>query len=389
MLYNNYLCTINRFDDNMVSNPFILYGYESEKYFCDRKDETAQLKRLIANGNNVALIAPRRIGKTGLIENLFHQRDIERKYYTFLIDIYATKNIEELVMTMGASMLAALRPRGVKVMQRFTSFLTSLRTGISFDAVGNPSWNVEMGDIRLPRTTLDEIFQYINDADKPCIVAIDEFQTVSSYANSNVEAVLRTYVQHCRNAQFIFAGSQRTMMSEIFLSPSRPFYQSTSMMNIGCIPLDKYIPFVQQHFEEVNKRIAPETIASIYERFEGITWYVQRMMNELFSLTPTGATCDGQMTEAAITNILRSNEFNYQSILFQLPPKQKELLVAICKENKARNLTSAAFVRKYHLTSSSSVQAAIKGLLEKNFVTANLDTYEVYDKFFALWLLSQ
>lgn len=51
----------------MVNNPFILYGYESEKYFCDRRAETAELKRLVTNGNNVALIAPRRIGKTGLI----------------------------------------------------------------------------------------------------------------------------------------------------------------------------------------------------------------------------------------------------------------------------------------------------------------------------------
>lgn len=109
----------------------------------------------------------------------------------------------------------------------------------------------------------------------------------------------------------------------------------------------------------------------------------------VLSLTPQGAECTDQMMETAIANILRSNEFTYQSLLFQLPPKQKELLFAICKEGKARNVTSSAFVRKYHLPSSSSVQSAIKGLLEKNFVTSTLGVYEVYDKFFALWLLSQ
>ena len=202
----------------MINNPFILYGYESEKYFCDRKEETAELKRLVTNGNNVALIAPRRIGKTGLIENLFHQKDISRQYYTFLIDIYATKSLEEMVMAMGASMLASLRPRGTKVMQRFVSFLSSLRTGVTFDATGTPSWNVEMGDIRQPHTTLDEIFEYINAADKPCIVAIDEFQTIANYPDNRVEALLRTHIQRCRNAQFIFSGSQRSMMAEIFLS---------------------------------------------------------------------------------------------------------------------------------------------------------------------------
>ena len=179
----------------MISNPFILYGYESEKYFCDRKTETAELKRLVTNGNNVALIAPRRIGKTGLIENLFHQEDIAKQYYTFLIDIYASKNMEEMLLAMSTSMLASLRPKGAKVMQHFVNLLTSLRTGVSFDAMGNPSWNLEVGNIKQPRTTLEEIFRYINEADKPCIVAIDEFQTISNYSDTNVEALLRTYIQ--------------------------------------------------------------------------------------------------------------------------------------------------------------------------------------------------
>ena len=373
--------------DSMVNNPFILYGYESEKYFCDRKTETQELKRLVTNGNHVALIAPRRIGKTGLIENLFHQKDIQKDYYTFLVDIYATKNIEELIMAMGASMLSSLRPKGAKVIQKFVDILSSLRTGISFNAMGNPSWNVEVGDVRLPRTTLDEIFEYIDTADKPCIIAIDEFQTVSCYNDRKIEALLRTYIQHCRNAHFIFSGSQRTMMGEMFLSPSRPFYQSTSMMNIGSIPIDKYSAFAQKHFKEADKGISAQAITKVYQRFEGVTWYVQRVMNELFSLTPQHGTCDEDMLDIAIKNILRANEFTYQSLLFQLPIKQKELLMAIAREGKAQNLTSSAFVKKYRLTSSSSVQSAIKGLLEKNFVTSNLGVYEVYDKFFALWLL--
>jgi hypothetical protein len=112
-------------------------------------------------------------------------------------------------------------------------------------------------------------------------------------------------------------------------------------------------------------------------------------MNEFFSLTPQHGVCDETMLDTAIKNILRANEFTYQSLLIQLPIKQKELLIAIAKEGKAQNLTSSAFVKKYRLTSSSSVQSAMKGLLEKNFLTSNLGIYEVYDKFFALWLLTQ
>lgn len=370
----------------MINNPFILYGYESEEFFCDRKEETKQLLQLLENGNNVALIAPRRIGKTGLIENLYHQPKIKKKYYTFLIDIYATKSIEDMIMAIGSSMVSSLRPWGTKVMRKFTDFLTSLRSGISFDHMGNPSWNVEVGDIHTPRVTLDEIFQYIESADKPCIVAIDEFQSVSQYTEGNAEALLRTYIQHCRNANFIFAGSQRSMMAEMFNSPARPFYQSTSMMSLGCIPMDKYCLFAKNHFKAADKTLPDIVFQTVYQRFEGITWYVQRIMNELFAITSPRTNCTVEMIDLAINNILRANEFSYQSLLFQLPPKQKMLLVAISKAGKATAITSAEFIRRWHLPSTSSVQSAIKGLLEKGFVTTALGVYEVYDKFFAMWL---
>ena len=110
-------------------------------------------------------------------------------------------------------------------------------------------------------------------------------------------------------------------------------------------------------------------------------------MNELYAITTAGNTCSTEFIEVAIDNILRANEFNYQSILFQLPPKQKELLIALSKAGKAEAITSTKFIRRWHLSSASSVQSAIKGLLDKNFVTMNLGIYEVYDRFLALWLV--
>jgi len=109
-------------------------------------------------------------------------------------------------------------------------------------------------------------------------------------------------------------------------------------------------------------------------------------MNELYIITSTDTSCSKEMIDVAIDNILRANEFTYQSLLFQLPPKQKKLLLALSKAGKATSITSTDFIRRWHLDSASSVQSAIKGLLDKNFVTANLGTYEVYDRFFALWL---
>lgn len=90
----------------------------------------------------------------------------------------------------------------------------------------------------------------------------------------------------------------------------------------------------------------------------------------------------------AVDNILAQLNFTYSSLLFQLPPKQKEVLIAICKEGKAREITSSKFLKTYKLT-ASSVQGAIKGLLDKDFVTNELGVYSIYDKFFDIWLKKQ
>lgn len=369
-------------------NPFITSGYLSPAYFCDRVAETDALLRYLTNGNHVALISPRRLGKTGLIAHCFHQNNVQQAYYTFLIDIYATKNLQEFVFELGKSILNGLRPLGRKAWDTFLNSLSSLRSSISFDYAGNPSWNLEMGDVKTPAITLDEVFRYLEHADKPCLVAIDEFQVIAKYPENNVEALLRTQIQHCNNATFIFSGSQRHMMGEIFTSPSRPFYQSTAIMDLKPIQEEVYCEFAQRHFSDNGKYIEADAVHNVYQRFEGITWYIQFVLNSLYSLTQDGETCTIDKVETAIDNILSQLSFTYSSLLFQLPAKQKEVFMAICKEGKVKEITSSKFLNTYKLT-ASSVQGAIKGLLDKDFITYELGIYSAYDKLFEEWLRRQ
>ena len=367
----------------MIENPFITYGYESAEYFCDRREETNTLTTLLVNGNHVALISPRRMGKTGLLRHCFAQPQMQEKYYTFLIDIYATKNLQDLVFQMGRGIVSRLKTRGRDAIDRFLSFVTSLRTGISFDGQGNASWNLGVGEIKTPSFTLEEIFNYLKDSDKCCIVAIDEFQAIADYPEQNVEEMLRTYVQDCRNAVFVFSGSQKHMMSEMFSSPARPFYQSTSMMFLKPVALSEYENFAKYHFENANKHIADGVVKAIYERFEGTTWYIQKVLNQLF------ATSDNVIVEdvdKAVTQIIMQNEEAYKDTLFQLTVRQRDLLVAIGREGKAKQITGMQFVKRHHLSSASSVQKSAQILIEKQLLTHQQGVYEVYDKFMSLWL---
>ena len=369
-----------------INNPFITSGYISADYFCDREAESKQLIREIVNGNNLAIISTRRMGKTGLIQHCFHSKELSKEYYTFFVDIYATKSLRDFIFSLSKVILESLKPFGKKAVEIFINSVLSLQAGISYDFTGTPSFNIQLGDIQNSMATLEEIFKYLAKADKPCIVAVDEFQQITNYSEKNVEALLRTHIQHCNNAQFIFAGSQRHTMGNMFLSASRPFYQSVSMMHLESIAIEKYIDFARNHFKKADRRITPETIRIVYDRFDGVTWYVQKTLNVLFAFTPVGATCDESMVERAIAPVVDSYRFNYQETLFRLPERQKELLVAIAKEGNAKSITSGEFVKRYSLTSPSSVQAAVKGLLEKDFITLFNGSYSIYDKLFEIWL---
>jgi hypothetical protein len=371
---------------NFMKNPFVTNGYAGAEYFCDRIEESKIIGNLLCNENNVALISPRRLGKTDLIWHIFNNETFQRDYYCFVVDIYATKSLNDFVNMFGKAVIDTLRPKGKKVWEKFISMVSSLRSEISFDMNGMPVWSVGLGTINNPVVTLNEIFSYLDNADKPCIVAIDEFQQIVRYEDETIEAIIRTYVQRCTNAHFIFSGSQRHLMNEMFTSPARPFYQSVAIINLQPLALDVYTDFCVSKFEQAGKCIERDVVRILYERFDAVTSYMHRILNVLFSKTNKGEICNAIMVDEAIDLIIRLSSDTYESLFYQMPEKQRMLFLAIAREGRVKEITGGTFVRKHKLISSSSVNSALKGLLEKDFVTMDKNMYYVYDNFFVLWL---
>ena len=375
-------------NSNKIANPFVIGKYVSEDYFCDRTDETAFLKKQVDNERNTAIIAPRRLGKTGLIHHFFSQPDIAKRYQTIFIDIYATNSLSEFVYLLGNSIYKEIKPLHKNWAERFFGTIKSLRPGFKLDAAtGEPVFDIGLGSIEQPQTTIDEIFDYLEAADKPCIVAIDEFQQITNYAEKNVEALLRTKIQQCKQTLFIFSGSRRHLMNQMFNSPSKPFYQSVITTDLK--PLDKivYIAFAKKLFADYGKTISEELLEQVYDDYEGVTWYMQMIMNELFALTEKGDNCKLESYPIALKNVIQTQESSYKDTLSNISAKQKPVLFAIAKEGEATNVTSVKFLKDNGLSSSSSVQSALKGLLEKDIITRTENGYRVYDYFFAEWLV--
>lgn len=369
-----------------VANPFVTGRYVSSEYFCDRVKETEQMRHHIVNGRDVALISPRRLGKTGLIEHLFAQDDIVRGYYTFFIDIYSTSSFDEFVYLLGKAIFAQMT-KNKGFVDRFFSVIKSLRIGFKMDAVsGEAELNLGLGDIVSAETTLNEIFEYLASADRPCIIAIDEFQQITTYEKKNVEAILRTHIQHCSNAHFIFAGSRRHVMAQMFASASKPFYQSAITMGLEPIDEETYCSFAVEMFDKYGKKISSDVVRRVYTMTNGCTWYMQMLLNEMFAITIRDEECGEAAIDVALKNIVSTQSMTYAEIMALIGSKQKALLLAIAKEGVTDKVTSGAFIKKHSLASASSVQSAIKGLMEKDIITQEDGHYRLYDYFFAMWL---
>lgn len=139
-------------------------------------------------------------------------------------------------------------------------------------------------------------------------------------------------------------------------------------------------------FAERGRQITEEAVNIAYNRYEGYTWFVHMILNELYSMTNQGDTCTEDDIVVAENNILQLQEIAYESTLSMLPAKQKQVLFAIAKEGYATNITSGAFVKKHHLTSASSLQTALNALMDKSIVMRTDNGYRLEDFFFAKWL---
>ncbi len=373
-------------DKEIIINPFFTGRYAGAHYFCDRESDTETLVKHIVNGRNVALISPRRLGKSGLIHHTFALPQIQEGYTAIYIDVYATRNLCEFAKALSDGIVKAVRPERAWH-EKFFSFFRSLRVGFRIDSVsGEPSLDISIGDIEYPDKTIREAFEYMEASEKPCILAIDEFQQIREYPETNTEAFVRTLVQQCSRTSFIFCGSKRHTMTDIFYSPAKPFFQSVMSQSLKPIPMETYAGFAGRLFAERGKYLDRFVAETIYRMFEGCTWYMQMMMNELFALTAEGGRCTSEYIDIAWENIIMAQEDRYQAILYSLAPKQKQLLYAIAREKKIEGITSSEFVRRHRLVSASSVQAALKPLMKNDIVTCEDGIYRIYDYFFADYL---
>ena len=368
-----------------IVNPFICQGYESPEYFCDRIEETEIMTSTLYNGRNITLISPRRLGKTGLIWNTFHHIKSENKdAICIYIDIFPTKSQSEFVRILGTAVLNETLSKSKMLGKKMLEMLGSLRPVLGVDALtGMPNVTLNV-DPTQSEMTIRNIFTYLNKIQREVFIAIDEFQQINEYPESGTEAMLRSYIQFSHNIHFVFSGSKKHIMSEIFTSPQRPFYQSTDILNLAPLNEETYYQFANNFFETNKGGLDREVFRELYDTYDGYTWYVQSVLNRLYEKFRT-VSSSAQLRET-ILNVVESKKPQYESLVMFLTDNQFSLLRAVAKEGVAEQPMGKEFIKKHGLPGSSSVKTALDVLCEKELLYRMPEGYIVYDRFMNQWL---
>lgn len=369
------------------NNPFLISGYYSPEFFCDRERETATILDALYNGRNVTLIAPRRMGKTGLIRHAFFRlKEQEPDIVTLYMDIYSTQSLGDFVRLFANAVLGKLDSTPQKALSRIGQFVRSCRPVFTFDELtGIPKVTIDVVPTE-EESTLKEIFDYLGSSEKRCYIAIDEFQQVAEYPEKGVEALLRSYIQFLPNVNFVFAGSKQHVMQEMFTSSKKPFYQSTQLLTIDRIDRMEYARFAIGHFATHNAKLPQEVFDVIYDKFDGHTWYVQCLLNRLYGYN---RDVDMELVAFATDQIISEMSYSYADLLKAYPAGNVRLLKAIAREGCVKEVLAGDFISNHKLRAASSVSVSLKKLLDNELVYQTAEGYIIYDRFMGEWLCTQ
>ena len=373
----------------MINNPFVIKGYVAKDLFCDREKETRELVSRAIGGSDSTVISPRRYGKSGLVMHALERiREDCPEFDTLYTDIYATTSLSGLIGNLSSVILSSF-PERTTMGRRFMDFIKSLRPYLSFDQfTGAPQVHLDFASPAQEEGTLRSIFEMLEEAPRPIVFAIDEFQQITEYPEKNVEALLRTYTQQCHNIQFIYCGSKRRLMTALFNDATRPFYGSTESLFLDKLDRNTYRGFIESLFCANGRTIEAEALDLVLDWTRVHTYYTQRVCHNIFNTGISQITVE--VVKSVCQDILERESFNYLQLREILPVQQWRFLIGLAKEQKLSQITSSSFVSKYKIGSTATSRQAAGSLEEKELIlkTPTFDgvEYEVYDVFFSRWM---
>lgn len=374
-------------------NPFIFGEEVGGENFCNRQDEINELVTEIQSFQNILIYSPRRFGKTSLIKEVF-KRLKQKKFLTLYIDLYpviaeedfiriSLKAVSPVVSGSGKNMIKHLK-------ETFKQISSLLFLTLSEDGTPQLGINLSKSEI-LP--AIDDLFNglyaFVEKKKKPTVVVFDEFQQLGELEDGRVEKILRGIIQRHRNLSYVFMGSKKHLIYDMFNNPARPFYKSTRHFPLDTIARGEFKRFIRSKFLKSGFSLEKGVAAAIVNKAESHPYYTQMLAHVVWQLTGTSRAANLQDVDIALEKIMEREKAAFNTLWDSLTLKQRRLLLAICLKKDEDKLFSTDFISRHGLGSGSTVQRGIKSLIEKSIIDKEYDRLVVNDVFLKHWLLTR
>jgi AAA+ ATPase superfamily predicted ATPase len=223
-------------------------------------------------------------------------------------------------------------------------------------------------------SVLERLEKLTEKHNKKVILFFDEFQQVGEITNdTSLESAVREIAQRAKNIVFIFSGSNRHLLNEMFSDKKRPFYRMCERIELHRIERKAYIPYMQKAaVKKWDEKLPVEVIDGILEKTERHSYYTNMLCSILWraSMAPT-------LTE--VENVwdryVKQERSQVSYELDLLSKNQRKLLIALIREEGTDMPRGSEFVSAARM-SSATIGQSLDYLLKKDYV------YKTHDEYF-------
>lgn len=339
--------------------------------FCNREAERERLHYNITTMQHTIVVSPRRYGKTSLILKVIDSMQWPYAYVDLFLAFEEAKVVERFLVGI-AKLIANVIPINIKAINKirefFKAFTISLVAGNV--SVGLKIESADSSHSNTLRNAIESLEKLLIKHKKKAIFFIDEMQDiVKTPICSEVEAILRFYAQKTKNIAFIFSGSNRKLLQEIFDDRTRPLFKLCDKINLKRIDSEHYINFINKAAKKRwRKALGKEGINIILKITECHPYYVNYLCSQLWREKIMPNVEGIQQTWSQLCDEETSNVAND---IASLSINQKKLLEFIAHKRVLANVTSKEVLQEVKLT-SRGIQQSLKGLLDKDLIE-NID----------------
>lgn len=363
--------------------PFKFGCIVEKEHFCPRPDLEAELRRYISGGQNLVLQGERRRGKSSLVVKVVKDIRGMGLLYVDLLGIGSAADFCRRVMD-GIVGLDSSR----SFLKKTVSLIASLRPLVVIDPdTGLPAISLDAKSAGDPSSVISVMSMIATHAKKRRIcVVFDEFQDILDLPDSSrVLAEMRGKIQFMSDTSFVFLGSVRNRMSEIFAHPRSPFFKSALEVGVGEMTDESFVRFLLDRFEKGRRKADADFIAEIIRTLDGVPGDVQELCDALWSVTVTGERVDGSRLSEAYRYIFAHEGSSYETYLKLLTPQQRKVLRALAAVG-GKHVVSSGFLDAAGIHNASSVKKALSRLVEIGHVYYFAEEYKFVSPFFREWI---